>query len=97
MSNQKIEIGQQVRTKIALGPHLQAGSIGVLLEDNSDMYPNSADEQFVLSVVFKSLGIPKGQTYRDLQDRIDKASVPHYNVVAMRRKDVEPVAQSHNG
>lgn len=87
------EKGDQVRLLTNIGPHLPAGTIGILVEDTSAEYPNSADEQYVYSVLFKSLGTPTGQTYKDA--KFDPKNLPHYNVVAMRRKDVERVKQSH--
>lgn len=87
--NKELAVGLKVRTTIGLGPHLPQGSVGIIISDDSALYPNSADDQCVLAVAFRGLGIPVGQTYKD--DKIDPKSVPHYNVVAMRRKDVEIV------
>lgn len=94
MSEKTLEVGDQVRLLTTINTKLTKGTVGVLIEDCSDLYPNSADEQYVLSVAFKSLGIPTGQTYKD-DKKIDPKSVPHYNVVAMRRRDVERIAQTH--
>lgn len=82
-------IGEQIRLKVDIGPALKKGAIGVCMSDVSGMYPNSADSQYPLCVVFTGLGRPT--TYYQPVPNVDPASVPHHNAVALRLREVELV------
>jgi hypothetical protein len=88
-SNGSAYVGLQVRLKVDIADRLKAGAIGVCVADTSSEYPNSADSQYPLSVVFVGLGKPT--TYCQPIDGIEPSSVPHHNAVAMRLREVELV------
>lgn len=77
-----------------IGPALKKGAVGVCIAVASDLYPNSIELQYPLSVVFTGLGRPATH-YAPIED-IDPTSVPHHNAVALRLREVELVKEAHD-
>lgn len=87
---------QQVRTLVDLGKHLPKGSVGVVLRDDSALYPNDDGEQYVFTVIFPSLGNTFEEIPVDVPG-VKVISTPHHNAVPMRASELEIIKENHLG
>lgn len=80
----------RVRTLVAVGPKLPAGSVGVVSRVDTSLYPHDqAGLTYPITVVFPTLGNAT-TVYRDI-DGLTPASVPHMNAIPFRLSEVEYV------
>lgn len=85
-----IKFQDRVRTLVDVGPKLPAGSVGVVVAVDVNLYPNDTKgESYVIVVVFPTL--QNGSVhYADIEG-LDPKSVPHMNAVPFKISEVEKI------